>query len=122
MFVVSYSDFFSNPTLYKEKAENYGLKILPQKKEKKYSRRVQKKMAALNAVIGILPSDIDEEAIINSKDLKFAFTGVMSDFEDALQAYCAKRYHIDYIITRNSKDFQLSPVKAIEPVDFINKI
>lgn len=34
-------------------------------------------------------------AIINSKDLKFAFTGVMSDFEDALQAYCAKRYHID---------------------------
>lgn len=63
MFVVSYSDFFSNPTLYKEKAENYGLKILPQKKEKKYSRRVQKKMAALNAVIGILPSDIDEEAI-----------------------------------------------------------
>ena len=32
MFVVSYADFFSNPTLYKEKAENYGLKILPQKK------------------------------------------------------------------------------------------
>ena len=59
-------------------------------------------------------------AKINSKDLKFAFTGVMKDFEDALQAFCSKRYHIDYIITRNVKDFQFSPVKAIEPVNFIN--
>lgn len=58
-------------------------------------------------------------AKVNTKDLKFAFTGIMSDFEDALQAYCAKRYHIDYIITRNVKDFKLSPVKVIEPVDFL---
>lgn len=204
MLVVSSADFFSNPTLYKEKAENYGIKILPLKKEKRLSRRIQKKIDALNAVIGILPSDIDEKSIkaerltrqwdfyliqisqlifwqidsllvmiqlpvikrhwlieikslslrcpllilcilqevnsrieqinykrfqisytlkitkITSKDLKFAFTGVMKDFEDALQAYCAKRYHIDYILTRNVKDFQFSPVKAIEPVDFIN--
>ena len=63
MFVVSYADFFSNPTLYKEKAENYGLKILPQKKIKKPSRRIQKKLDALEAVIGILPSDIDENQI-----------------------------------------------------------
>ena len=63
MFVVSYSDFFSNPTLYKEQAENYGLKILPQKKEKKLSSRVQKKLNALNAVIGILPNTIDESKI-----------------------------------------------------------
>lgn len=63
MFVVSYADFFSNPSLYKEKAENYGLKILPQKKAKKLSRGAQKKMSALNAVIGILPSDIDEKSI-----------------------------------------------------------
>lgn len=57
-------------------------------------------------------------AKITAKDLKFAFTGVMSDFEDALQVNCAKRYHIDYIITRNVKDFKLSPVKAIEPSEF----
>lgn len=35
MFVVSAADFFENPALYKEKAENYGIKILPRKKEKK---------------------------------------------------------------------------------------
>lgn len=59
-------------------------------------------------------------AKVTSKDLKFAFTGVMPDFEDALQAFCAKRYRIDYIITRDSKHFKLSPVKALEPIDFIN--
>ena len=63
MLVVSSADFFSNPTLYKEKAENYGIKILPLKKEKRLSRRIQKKIDALNAVIGILPSDIDEKSI-----------------------------------------------------------
>ena len=61
-------------------------------------------------------------AKISSKDLYFAFTGIMPDFEDSLQSYCAKRYHLDYIITRNIKDFQLSPVKAITPVDFLNLI
>ena len=61
MLVVSYADFFANPALYKEKAENYGIKILPQKKGKKQSRRIKKKFDALNAVIGILPSDVDEK-------------------------------------------------------------
>ena len=63
MLVVSASEFFSNPALYKEQAEIYGLKILPQKKEKKLPRKTQKKLDALNAVIGILPSDLDEKSI-----------------------------------------------------------
>ena len=63
MFVVSAAEFFSNPEIYKEQAETYGLKILPQKKEKRLSHRIQKKIDALNAVIGILPSDTDENSI-----------------------------------------------------------
>ena len=54
--------FFENPALYKEKAENYGIKILPRKKEKKLSHKIQNKIDALNAVIGILPSDVDENS------------------------------------------------------------
>ena len=49
-------------------------------------------------------------------------TGLMRDFEDAVQAYCAKRHRIDYIVTRNVKDFVNSPVKAISPEDFINLV
>ncbi|MBR1404240.1 MAG: hypothetical protein IJ558_08665 [Treponema sp.] len=63
MLVVSYADFFANPAQYKEKAETFGIKILPKKKEKKISRRLQKKLDALHAVIGILPADIDENKI-----------------------------------------------------------
>ena len=67
MIVVSYADFFSNPAFYKEKAEKSAIKILPQKKEKKFSRAIQKKLDALNAAIGILPSDIDEKTARNAR-------------------------------------------------------
>ena len=55
---------------------------------------------------------------VKNKQLKQAFSSSMSDFEDAVQVYCAKSHHVSYIITRNTKDYKLSPVKAIEPADF----
>lgn len=55
---------------------------------------------------------------VRNKQLKKAFSSSMLDFEDAVQAFCAKHYHISYIITRNIKDYKLSPVKAVEPADF----
>ena len=59
-------------------------------------------------------------AKVTEKDLRFGFSGVMPDFEDALQSYCAKRHHIDCIITRNVKDFKLSNVKVVEPCNFLS--
>ncbi len=58
-------------------------------------------------------------AKVTKKDLQFAFSGVMSDFEDAVQSFCAKRHRVRYIITRNVKDYALSPVPAVEPSDFL---
>lgn len=40
-------------------------------------------------------------------------------YEDAVQASCAKRHQAKYIITRNVKDYKLSPGMAIEPTDFL---
>lgn len=59
-------------------------------------------------------------ARVHKKDFDFAFSGVMSDFEDAVQASCANRYHIDLIVTRNIKDFLNSPVKAVMPQEFLS--
>lgn len=42
-----------------------------------------------------------------------------SDFEDCLQEACAYQNKIDYIITRNVKDFKASRVKAISPKEFL---
>lgn len=56
---------------------------------------------------------------VTKKQINQAFESSMTDFEDAVQAFCAKRYHIKYIVTRNIKDYKFSPVEAIEPVDFL---
>lgn len=41
------------------------------------------------------------------------------DFEDCLQDECAFACGADYIVTRNTKDFEQSKVKAISPSDFL---
>lgn len=38
-----------------------------------------------------------------------------SDFEDCLQDECAQEISADYIVTRNTGDFQCSEVKAVTP-------
>ena len=45
-----------------------------------------------------------------------------NDLEDGLQIICAEKYHLDYIITRNVKDFIHSHVPAILPQDFLEII
>lgn len=44
------------------------------------------------------------------------------DFEDCLQDECASDINADYIITRNTKDFKGSMVKAITPEEFLEKV
>ena len=54
-------------------------------------------------------------------DTKMALEAIrlgFSDYEDALQSACAERFGADYVVTRNLKDYKLSPVKAISPTDF----
>lgn len=42
------------------------------------------------------------------------------DLEDSLQMVCAENYALDYIVTRNTKDFSASKIPVIEPDTFIN--
>ncbi|MCQ2240303.1 PIN domain-containing protein [Treponema sp.] len=44
------------------------------------------------------------------------------DFEDSLQDECAYAINADYIITRNTKDFEGSMVKALTPEEFLEKV
>ena len=53
-------------------------------------------------------------AAIENQDFK--------DFEDCLQDECAREIDADYIITRNTGDFKVSKVPAIEPEQFVAKI
>ena len=44
----------------------------------------------------------------------------MSDFEDAVQAFCAKNAGAKLIITRNIQDYKFSPVKAVTSKEFLD--
>lgn len=57
---------------------------------------------------------VDVASVLKS-DITFGFSCDMKDYEDAVQSACAERMKADYIVTRNIKDFEKSPVPAILP-------
>lgn len=61
----------------------------------------------------------DVEGIDKSKINKALSNKEFSDFEDCLQMECAISYKADFIVTRNIKDYQNSPVECIEPNEFV---
>lgn len=56
---------------------------------------------------------------VTGEDCERALGLDISDYEDALLVTCAQKSNIEYIITRNIKDFVNSPISAISPEDFI---
>jgi predicted nucleic acid-binding protein len=53
-------------------------------------------------------------------DILAAFELGFNDFEDALQSSCAERARIEYIVTRNQKDFVKSKVAVIGLSEFLS--
>jgi hypothetical protein len=43
----------------------------------------------------------------------------MKDYEDAVVSTCAYRNQIEYVVTRNVKDYEQSKVRAIMPGDLL---
>jgi len=56
-------------------------------------------------------------ATCGAPELNKALSLPMTDFEDAMLSAIADSHQLDYIATRNLKDFSSSPVPAILPVD-----
>lgn len=56
---------------------------------------------------------------LSLSDLKQAAAMKWRDFEDALQTAAALKCGADYIVTRNLKDFEKSPVPCLSPSSFL---
>ena len=54
-----------------------------------------------------------------AEDVHAAIASNMADFEDALVSAIAERCQMDYIVTRNTRDFRESKVKALAPEEFL---
>ena len=59
---------------------------------------------------------VDE--VIIEKGLSSTFT----DFEDALQYYCALEGDCQVIITRNAKDFKASTLPVMTPTEYLTSV
>ena len=59
---------------------------------------------------------------VTAADVMNALASEISDYEDALLAFCGKRQKVKYIITRNERDFRLSPVPVLTPQTFLESI
>lgn len=70
-------------------------------------------------VIGKLFSLIEILSVTREECLD-ALASAVTDYEDAVIEQTAVKADMDYIITRNVKDFQAGMVKAILPDDFIS--
>ncbi|MDR2706905.1 MAG: hypothetical protein LBC02_14090 [Planctomycetaceae bacterium] len=56
---------------------------------------------------------------VNEKILSEALYSELNDFEDAVIEISSKEKMVEYIITRNIKDFKKSQIKAITPEEFL---
>ncbi len=75
---------------------------------------VKEKFSQFREKIGILP--------VSAKDIDTAFLRDWKDFEDAVQYTVAESNGVDYIVTRNVKDFEENTIPVLTPVDFIELI
>ena len=85
---------------------------------------LMRKYMSANAIKGALEGLMDmlEVLEVNRNMCYQALDSPMIDFEDALLAACANRWDADFIVTRNVKDFEGSPVSAISPEGFLNSV
>lgn len=61
-----------------------------------------------------------EIAPVNRSVIEEALQSRMTDFEDAVLSCSASLVGATAVVTRNTKDFRKSPVKALDPAEFLS--
>ena len=57
-----------------------------------------------------------------AEDCRIAIYSQTSDFEDAVMIETAKRINADCIVTRNLRDYSVSPIPVFSPEDFLKML
>lgn len=63
--------------------------------------------------------EITKVCSVTNNDVLMAFQKKAKDFEDCLVATCAKSIHCNYIVTRNTKDFEEFGIPALMPAQLL---
>lgn len=65
---------------------------------------------------------ISETSDLTDRIIDKGLSSKFSDFEDALQYYCALRMDCNILITRNAKDFRESAIPVMTPDEYLNSL
>jgi len=60
-------------------------------------------------------------AEVNERIIDLALVSGFPDFEDAIQYYSALNKRVDFLITRNTKDFKKNDIPILTPDEFISQ-
>jgi len=82
--------------------------VLRRMKSKEYALQSLRK---LRIIVGVLPVD--------QKHIDLALNSKFTDFEDAIQYYSSRGKKLDYIITRNKKDYKHSSITVCTPGEYL---
>ncbi len=61
-------------------------------------------------------------ATTDTEGIRFATELPMTDFEDAMQVAAARACGARYIVTRNVRDYERSPIRAVEPQEALSRL
>ncbi|HPR18165.1 MAG TPA: PIN domain-containing protein [Candidatus Cloacimonadota bacterium] len=75
---------------------------------------VKEKLRKFKIIVKI--TDLSEKVIEKALASKF------TDFEDALQYFCAEEYGCDILITRDAKDFKNSSIPILSPNEYLSSL
>jgi len=82
--------------------------LLRKLKSKEYALQSLRKLRILMSILPMDQSHIDH-----------ALNSNFDDFEDALQYFSAKSRKMDFIITRNKKDYKNSSISVCTPTEYL---
>ena len=85
------------------------------------SHRLTHDNAKARTILGRLAA-IFEVADTAGADVMEAIASNTADFEDAVMIETAVREKMDCIVTRNTHDYQYSPIRVLLPGDFIREL
>lgn len=74
-------------------------------------RRTKRALMDLLRLVAVVP--VDHDRLLQAMAMSWP------DFEDAVQAACAAKAGVDYLVTRNAEDFQGAEVDVVGPPELL---
>lgn len=66
--------------------------------------------------------DLVKAVNVDHASLLEAFSFATADFEDAVQAVCARRIRADYLVTRDPKPFRSLTISVVSPTELLGSL